>query len=154
MQKPCITWRQAEELLREGWEIGAHTATHPKLAEVLDDEGPEAMMDEIERSNESYRANLGFVPDHFAYPSGSRDERTDSMLASALQVAAALDLQPSAEVGLHGRPYYPASRPGVSEYRQHCCVQRLRPNLRGGSGVAIDSLGIRKLVTKRARRSP
>ena len=81
VQKPCITWRQAEELLREGWEIGAHTATHPKLAEVLDDEGPEAMMDEIERSNESYRANLGFVPDHFAYPSGSRDERTDAMLA-------------------------------------------------------------------------
>ncbi len=81
VQKPCITWRQAEELLRESWEIGAHTATHPKLAEVLDDEGPEAMMDEIERSNESYRANLGFVPDHFAYPSGSRDERTDAMLA-------------------------------------------------------------------------
>ena len=82
VQKPCITWRQAEDLLREGWEIGAHTATHPKLAEVLDAEGPEAMMDEIERSNESYRANLGFVPDHFAYPSGSRDERTDAMLAA------------------------------------------------------------------------
>ena len=81
VQKPCITWRQAEELLREGWEIGAHTATHPKLAEVLDAEGPEAMMDEIERSNEAYRANLGFVPDHFAYPSGSRDGRTDAMLA-------------------------------------------------------------------------
>ena len=81
VQKPCITWRQAEELMHEGWEIGAHTATHPKLAEVLDAEGSDAMMDEIERSNESYRANLGFVPDHFAYPSGSRDERTDSMLA-------------------------------------------------------------------------
>ena len=81
VQKPCITWRQAEELLREGWEIGAHTATHPKLAEVLDEEGPEAMMGEVERSNESYRANLGFVPDHFAYPSGSRDDRTDAMLA-------------------------------------------------------------------------
>ena len=80
VQKPCITWRQAEELLREGWEIGAHTATHPKLAEVLDEEGPEAMMGEVERSNESYRVNLGFVPDHFAYPSGSRDDRTDAML--------------------------------------------------------------------------
>ncbi len=82
VQKPCITWRQAEELLREGWEIGAHTATHPRLAEVLAEQGDEGVLAEIQRSNEAYRANLGFVPDHFAYPSGSRSERTDYLLAS------------------------------------------------------------------------
>ncbi len=81
VQKPCITWRQVQELLQEGWEIGAHTATHPKLAEVLATEGPEAVMEEIGRSHDAYWINLGFLPDHFAYPSGSRDERTDEMLA-------------------------------------------------------------------------
>ena len=81
VEKPCITWRQAEELLEVGWEIGAHTATHPKLAEVLSEQGDEGILDEIERSNEAYRTNLGFVPEHFAYPSGSRNERTDALLA-------------------------------------------------------------------------
>jgi peptidoglycan/xylan/chitin deacetylase (PgdA/CDA1 family) len=81
VQKPCITWRQAEELLDAGWEIGAHTATHPRLAEVQAGQGDEAVIAEIERSNEAYAENLGFVPAHFAYPSGSRSERTDALLA-------------------------------------------------------------------------
>ncbi len=81
VQKPCFTWRQAEELLKAGWEIGAHTATHPRLAEVLAGSGGDAVVAEIERSHEAYVENLGFVPAHFAYPSGSRDERTDALLA-------------------------------------------------------------------------
>ena len=80
VQKPCITWQQAEELLVEGWEIGAHTATHPKLVVVQKINGDEAVLEEINRSNKAYEANLGFVPKHFAYPSGSRNYRTDSLL--------------------------------------------------------------------------
>jgi len=81
VQKPCITWSQAEELLAAGWEIGAHTATHPRLAEVAEAQGDEAVVAEIERSNEAYSRRLGIVPDHFAYPSGSRSARTDALLA-------------------------------------------------------------------------
>ena len=81
VQKPCISWRQAEELLDAGWEIGAHTATHPRLAEVQAGQGDEAVIAEIERSNEACAENLGLVPAHFAYPSGSRNERTDALLA-------------------------------------------------------------------------
>ena len=33
--KPGLSWQQAAELVADGWEIGAHTATHPRLAEVL-----------------------------------------------------------------------------------------------------------------------
>ena len=36
---------------------------------------------EVESSNEAYAARLGFVPAHFAYPSGSRNDRTDALLA-------------------------------------------------------------------------
>ncbi len=39
VSKPCITWKQAEELLAAGWEIGAHTATHPRLADLLAQQG-------------------------------------------------------------------------------------------------------------------
>jgi len=80
VSKPCITWKQADELLSAGWEIGAHTATHPRLAELLARDGEGAVSEEIESSNRAYADALGFVPDHFAYPSGSRDERTDALL--------------------------------------------------------------------------
>ncbi len=62
VQKPFITWDQAAELLDAGWEIGAHTATHPKLAELLTEEGEEAVLAEVDASNEAYAEHLGFVP--------------------------------------------------------------------------------------------
>jgi len=85
VSKPCITWKQAEELLAAGWEIGAHTATHPRLAELLAKQGVKAVADEIEDSNRAYANALGFIPSHFAYPSGSRDEKTDAILGPHYQ---------------------------------------------------------------------
>ena len=81
VQKPCMTWMQAEELLEVGWEIGAHTATHPRLADLHAGKGAEALVAEIEKSNEAYADKLGLVPAHFAYPSGSRSKETDALLA-------------------------------------------------------------------------
>ena len=85
VSKPCISWKQAEELLTSGWEIGAHTATHPRLAELLAQQGEGAVTEEIEGSNRAYASALGFVPSHFAYPSGSRDGKTDAMLGQHYQ---------------------------------------------------------------------
>ena len=79
--KPFVTWEQVGELLDAGWEIGAHTATHPRLADVYDAQGADAVRQEIEGSNDAYRRHLGFVPGHFAYPSGSRSEQTDELLS-------------------------------------------------------------------------
>ena len=81
VQKPFMTWRQIAELLDAGWEIGAHTATHPKLADLQCSEGDEAVLREVEGSSRAYAEHLGFVPRHFAYPSGSRNRRTDALLA-------------------------------------------------------------------------
>ena len=80
--KPFITWDHSGEMLNAGWEIGAHTATHPKLAEVHSREGDVGVLAEVERSNAEYLKHLGFVPPHFAYPSGSRSDRTDELLTS------------------------------------------------------------------------
>ena len=80
IQKPCITWKQVEQLIESGWEIGAHTATHPPLGELYTKSGEEAVVEEIEGSNDIFMRELGFVPAHFAYPSGSRSEQTDRIL--------------------------------------------------------------------------
>ena len=81
IKKPFMTWDQAQELLEGGWEIGAHTATHCRLAEKHAVEGDEGVLWEIQRSNNLFKRRLGFVPDHFAYPSGSRNDRTDTLLS-------------------------------------------------------------------------
>ena len=81
IEKPFMTWQQVGELLESGWEIGAHTASHPKLAETCAAEGDAAVIREIEMSNAVFRERLGSVPSHFAYPSGSRSHRTDELLA-------------------------------------------------------------------------
>ena len=78
---PSITWDQAQELLDAGWEIGAHSATHPRFADLHAKHGEAGVFEEVQRSNEAFAEHLGFVPPHFAYPSGSRNEITDALLA-------------------------------------------------------------------------
>ena len=79
--KPFLTWDHCRELLDAGWEIGAHTATHPKLGQVYDEQGCQALMAEIVPSNAVFEDNLGHVPNHFAYPSGSQSDVTDALLS-------------------------------------------------------------------------
>lgn len=79
--KPGLSWQQAAELIADGWEMGAHTATHPRLTEVYATVGAGGVVAEIESSHAMYREGLGAVPAHFAYPSGSRNAQTDALLA-------------------------------------------------------------------------
>ena len=80
IEKPFMTWDQVGELVEVGWEIGAHTATHCKVAEKHAAQGDDGVPWEAETSNERFKRRLGFVPNHFAYPSGSRNDRTDALL--------------------------------------------------------------------------
>lgn len=81
VEKPFMTWEQVGRLVEAGWEIGAHTATHCKLADRHAEEGDEGVVREAELANRIFERRIGFVPDHFAYPSGSRNERTDELLS-------------------------------------------------------------------------
>ncbi|MEE2659706.1 MAG: polysaccharide deacetylase family protein [Candidatus Latescibacterota bacterium] len=76
-----MTWQQLVQLAAAGWEIGAHTATHCRLAERHVEAGDEAVVWEAEAANALFERHLGTAPSHFAYPSGSRNERTDELLA-------------------------------------------------------------------------
>ena len=81
IEKPFMTWSQVRQLLEAGWEIGAHTATHCKIADHYAVEGDEGVIREAQTANHIFAQRLGRVPDHFAYPSGSRNLRTDELLS-------------------------------------------------------------------------
>ena len=55
--------------------------THCKMADKHATSGDEGVQREAEAPNERFQERLGFEPIHFAYPSGSRTERTDELLA-------------------------------------------------------------------------
>jgi len=78
---PFMTWRHAHQLVDAGWEIGAHTATHCKMADKHHADGDQGVLEEVDVSNRIIDKRLGIVPQHFAYPSGSHNDRTDELLA-------------------------------------------------------------------------
>jgi peptidoglycan/xylan/chitin deacetylase (PgdA/CDA1 family) len=85
VSKPFMTWGQLQQLLDAGWEIGGHTATHCKVADKHESEGDAGVIEEVRTSNELFEQHLGLTPVHFAYPSGSRNDSTDRVLAEFYQ---------------------------------------------------------------------
>jgi len=61
-----MSWDQIRQLVKEGVTVGAHTASHLHMA----DASAQTNAGEIARSNARFKAELGFVPELFAYPYG------------------------------------------------------------------------------------
>jgi peptidoglycan/xylan/chitin deacetylase (PgdA/CDA1 family) len=61
-----MRWEQIRQLRAGGVEIGAHTASHPHMI-ALD---AARLDDELQKSNARFKAELGAMPDFFAYPYG------------------------------------------------------------------------------------
>jgi len=80
VENPFMTWSQAARLVDDGWELGAHTHTHCKIADKHSAEGDAGVLREAEVANERFEHEFGRSPPHFAYPSGSRNARTDELL--------------------------------------------------------------------------
>jgi len=59
----------ARRMIRQGWEIGSHTVTHPDLTTL----GPDALRDELVRSRRMIRNRLGVDPRFLCYPAGRND---------------------------------------------------------------------------------
>ena len=64
-------WAQIRQLRDAGVEIGAHTASHPHMIAA----GAARLDDEMQKSNARFKAELGAVPDFFAYPYGEAGPR-------------------------------------------------------------------------------
>ena len=55
-----MSWEQVHDLLDSGWEVGAHTLTHPWLTRVLAEQGPE----EVKRRDRGIESDPAPPPGH------------------------------------------------------------------------------------------
>jgi peptidoglycan/xylan/chitin deacetylase (PgdA/CDA1 family) len=67
-QRHHLLWEEAGELAEAGWQIGAHTVTHPNLSE-LNQEDPtgEKLRAELAQCDAAIEKNLGITPQDFAF---------------------------------------------------------------------------------------
>lgn len=73
-----MSWAQVEDLAASGWEIGAHTLTHPDLTALDDDE----LDHELRGSRELIVRRLGAC-EAVAYPYGLADDRVARAASAA-----------------------------------------------------------------------
>lgn len=71
-----MTWQQAHGLVYKGFEIGAHTVTHPILSRLTSD----AQHAEIANSKQRIETELGIHCSNFAYPNGQPNDWTSETL--------------------------------------------------------------------------
>jgi peptidoglycan/xylan/chitin deacetylase (PgdA/CDA1 family) len=74
----CLDWDGLGELKRQGWEVGSHTRSHPRLPRVDD----AALERELRGSRELIAERLGGC-DSIAYPYGDSDDRVVRATAAA-----------------------------------------------------------------------
>jgi peptidoglycan/xylan/chitin deacetylase (PgdA/CDA1 family) len=85
-QELCgLGWPELAELATEGWEIGSHTRSHPRLTDIDD----AALADELGGSRADCEAALGLPCEALAYPYGALDARVVTAAAAAGYRAAA-----------------------------------------------------------------
>ena len=76
----CLSWDELGGLADAGWEVGSHTCTHPRLAELATEAEIAA---ELTGSREVCEERLGRPCRSVAYPYGSYDERVVQAAAAA-----------------------------------------------------------------------
>ncbi len=80
---------QLAALATEGWEIGAHTKTHPDLRELSDAQ----LEEQIVGSRTDLEQRLGRSVESFAYPYGMFDQRAERIAADHYRAACTTRLQ-------------------------------------------------------------
>ncbi|TET59653.1 MAG: DUF2334 domain-containing protein [Candidatus Stahlbacteria bacterium] len=75
-----MNWNQIDTLFKNGWEIGAHTHTHPYLTKLTDEE----IIFELDESIRCLKEH-GFNPTSFAAPYGDFDNRVIKFVKERFQ---------------------------------------------------------------------
>ena len=79
-----LTWDELGKMEESGLvTLGAHTHSHRPLPGMT----AEQVSEELERSNETFKRRLGFVPRHFAYPFALEDKTSDSVVRRYYETA-------------------------------------------------------------------
>jgi len=79
-----LSWSEIERLRAAGVRIEAHTASHPDLRSLTDDN----LHEECERADEAISSRLGYQPRYFAYPYAQSNARVRAF--AGLRYAACL----------------------------------------------------------------
>jgi peptidoglycan/xylan/chitin deacetylase (PgdA/CDA1 family) len=95
-----LCWEELRRLAADGWEIGSHTRTHPRLTR-LDDE---AVTEELARSRDEIASQLGVPCRTIAYPYGDADERVADCARAVGYSAGAILSHRLSVLGLHRWP--------------------------------------------------
>lgn len=69
-----MTWDELRSLAAKGWTVGGHTMSHPRLAQLTENQQRE----EIAGSKRELEEKLGIGVEAFAYPFGSALDYTDA----------------------------------------------------------------------------
>jgi peptidoglycan/xylan/chitin deacetylase (PgdA/CDA1 family) len=75
-REPLLTWPQIREMETVGIEFGGHTATHPRLDQLL----PMALEDELITSKQVIENGLGHAISLFAYPYGRFNQTVQTLV--------------------------------------------------------------------------
>jgi len=86
---PLLSWDDLKTLLNSGFEIGAHTLTHPALTRISVEEAK----NEIVNSKHVIEERLGTPVRTFAYPYGMFDRRHRDIVEEHYQGACGVDLR-------------------------------------------------------------
>jgi len=89
----CMSWEQLGELADDGWEVGSHTCSHPRLSRL----GEAGIAAELSRSRQLCEERLGRPCTSLAYPYSDYDERVVAAAAAAgyrFAVSVPRDAQP------------------------------------------------------------
>jgi peptidoglycan/xylan/chitin deacetylase (PgdA/CDA1 family) len=86
-----MSWTQLREASDGGIEIGAHTATHPWLPRIPEDEAAR----EIDNCRREIADRLGIAPESFAYPYGESSAHVRSLVSERFRAACGIELKPA-----------------------------------------------------------
>lgn len=101
----CMSWEELRGLAADGWEIGSHTKTHPRLSRI--DEA--AIVAELTESRAECEERMGTACTSIAYPYSDYDDR-------AVRAAAAAGYRFAVTVPRGPAPALPLQWPRVGVY--------------------------------------
>ncbi len=95
-----MNWQQATDLVRSGWEAGAHTLTHPDLRSLAREE----VEHEMRASRHDVEDHLGQAVESFAYPYGYTTDLVTSIADGEFRAACTTELSCATFEPLHSLP--------------------------------------------------